>query len=193
MDEKKKYMDVAIFMGSPSDLPTVQPAWKFLTDLGADAWMHILSVHRTPKELRETLLLIEASVYVACAGGSAHLAGYVSALKPRRPVIALPRSSGLLGPGLDALLSMVQMPNGVPSACIGVDCGLNAGILAAQILAARDDARGAPAFGDLLEADRAERAASVSKANREILEQQELWRRNSWGTSQLDPGLTGGG
>ena len=127
---------VAVLMGSDSDLEVVQAALDVLKEFGVPHEIRVLSAHRTPKELRAYLEKCPAQVYVAAAGGAAHLAGVIAA-ETVRPVIALPVQGKSLN-GLDSLLSMVQMPPGVPVACVGVGAARNAGLLAVQILALSD-------------------------------------------------------
>lgn len=129
-------MKVAILMGSDSDLETVQGAIDVLQQFGVAHEARVLSAHRTPRQLRAYLEKCAAQVYIAAAGGAAHLAGVIAA-EVTRPVIALPVEGKSLD-GLDSLLSMVQMPPGVPVACVGIGAGRNAGLLAVQILALSD-------------------------------------------------------
>jgi 5-(carboxyamino)imidazole ribonucleotide mutase len=131
-------MKVAILMGSDSDLEVVQGALDVLAQFGVAHEARVLSAHRTPGPLRAYLERCPAQVYICAAGGAAHLAGVVAA-ETTRPVIALPVQGKSLD-GLDSLLSMVQMPPGVPVACVGVGAGKNAGLLAVQILAVADPA-----------------------------------------------------
>ena len=130
---------VAILMGSESDLPQVKPAMETLAQLGVAHEVHIVSAHRTPD--RAVALARDARrrrlrVIIAAAGGAAHLAGVVAA-HTTLPVIGLPIASGSLG-GLDALLSTVQMPGGVPVATVAINGARNAALLAARILAIED-------------------------------------------------------
>ncbi len=134
---------VAIVMGSKSDAPVMQKAAEELERLGVEHEVRVLSAHRTPDALREWARGLEARgvrVVIAGAGGAAHLAGSVAALTSL-PVIGVPLPSSSLA-GLDALLSTVQMPRGVPVAtvAIGEAGAANAGILAAQMLAISDEA-----------------------------------------------------
>ncbi len=129
-------MKVALLMGSDSDLEAVQGAIDVLREFGIPHEVRVLSAHRTPKELRAFIEGCPAQVFIAAAGGAAHLAGVVAA-ETTRPVIALPVQGKSLN-GLDSLLSMVQMPPGVPVACVGVGAGRNAGLLAVEILALSD-------------------------------------------------------
>ena len=130
---------VGIIMGSDSDLPVMQAAADILAQLGVASELTIVSAHRTPERLYEYATSAEQrglSVIVAGAGGAAHLPGMVAALTPL-PVIGVPVSATCLQ-GHDALLSIVQMPAGVPVATVAIDNAANAGILAAQILATAD-------------------------------------------------------
>lgn len=127
---------VSVLMGSDSDLDTVQGALDILKQFGVSHEARVLSAHRTPAALRAYLEQCGAKVFIAAAGGAAHLAGVVAA-ESTRPVIALPVQGKSLN-GLDSLLSMVQMPPGIPVACVGVGAGRNAGLLAVSILAVAD-------------------------------------------------------
>jgi len=132
---------VIILIGSDSDLPKVKPAAEALTELGIPYEMHVASAHRTPE--RVAALASGArergvKVIIAAAGGAAHLAGVVAA-HTTLPVIGLPISSSALN-GLDALLSTVQMPSGVPVATVAIDGARNAALLAAEIIAVSDAA-----------------------------------------------------
>lgn len=138
---------VGIVMGSVSDRPTMEHAASVLKELGVEAEMKVLSAHRTPDALREWVVGLEArgiKVVIAGAGAAAHLAGAVAG-HTTLPVIGVP----LAGPtsiagGLDALLSTVQMPRGIPVAtvAVGEPGAANAGLLAAQILATGDEELG---------------------------------------------------
>jgi 5-(carboxyamino)imidazole ribonucleotide mutase len=126
---------VSIITGSPNDLPTVDKARTALEDLGIGSEVRVLSAHRTPDLLLDYLKEAESSgieLYIACAGLANHLAGTVAA-HTLKPVIGVPLNAGGLG-GLDALLSTVQMPPGVPVATVTVDGTKNAAFLAARIL-----------------------------------------------------------
>jgi len=122
---------VSIVVGSKSDLEIAQRAELTLKEFGIAFETKILSCHRNYKELEEYVASSEADVYIAIAGLSAHLPGYIAA-RTKKPVIGVPVSKALSG--LDALLSIVQMPKGVPVACVGVDNGENAAHLAQRIL-----------------------------------------------------------
>jgi len=133
---------VAIMMGSRSDLPTMEEGVKILKEFGVGYEVRILSAHRTPKETAEYAEGLKArgvQVVICGAGGAAALAGVVAAHTPL-PVLGVPMESGLLG--IDSLLSTVQMPPGVPVACVGIGKAgaKNAGILALRILATTDEA-----------------------------------------------------
>ena len=130
---------VGIIMGSDSDLPVMQEAAEMLRELGIAFEMTIVSAHRTPARLYEYAQTARdrgLRVVIAGAGGAAHLPGMVAAISPL-PVIGVPVKSSALS-GEDSLLSIVQMPPGVPVATVAINGAKNAGILAAQILGATD-------------------------------------------------------
>jgi 5-(carboxyamino)imidazole ribonucleotide mutase len=132
---------VGIIMGSDSDLPVMQAAADALTELGVPFEMTIVSAHRTPKRLYDyagSAVARGLKVIIAGAGGAAHLPGMAAAITPL-PVIGVPVKSRALS-GEDSLLSIVQMPPGVPVATVAIDGARNAGLLAAQILAVADEA-----------------------------------------------------
>ena len=131
-------IEVAILMGSKSDLPVVSQAKAVLDEYGVSSDMQVLSAHRTPDALRAYLARAEArgvQVFIACAGMAAHLAGVIAS-STVCPVLGVPLVSGSLQ-GLDALLSTVQMPSGMPvgTLALGEAGAKNAAILAVQILA----------------------------------------------------------
>jgi 5-(carboxyamino)imidazole ribonucleotide mutase len=131
---------VGIVMGSDSDWPVMEPAARALEEFGVGYEAHVVSAHRTPRrmlEYAESAAGRGLRVIVAGAGGAAHLPGMVAAATPL-PVIGVPRPLDRLD-GLDSLLSIVQMPAGVPVATVGIGGGRNAGLLAVRILAAGDD------------------------------------------------------
>ena len=130
-------VSVAIVAGSKSDQSITDEAAKVLTELGVPNEVKFLSAHRNPDGLREYVSKSEARVFIAVAGLAAHLPGVVASMG-LRPVIGVPVAVKLNG--LDSLLSIVQMPPGVPVACVGIDNARNAGILAAEILALSDAA-----------------------------------------------------
>ena len=130
---------VGVIMGSDSDLPVMQAAADVLAALGIEFEMTIVSAHRTPKRLydyAETAVSRGLKVIIAGAGGAAHLPGMAAAITPL-PVIGVPVKSSMLS-GKDSLLSIVQMPGGVPVATVAINGALNAGLLAAQILGTSD-------------------------------------------------------
>ncbi|MSP25919.1 MAG: 5-(carboxyamino)imidazole ribonucleotide mutase [Myxococcales bacterium] len=132
---------VLIVMGSDSDVPNIEGAWKVLEELGVAFDVRVASAHRTPDVVHEMATgAREAgySVVIAAAGIAAHLAGVFASLTTL-PVVAVPMPTGTLG-GLDALLSGVQMPPGVPIASMGIGGAKNAGLFAAAILAVSDSA-----------------------------------------------------
>ena len=132
---------VSIVMGSDSDLSVMQEAADFLDDLNIDYEIDIVSAHRTPDKLikySQEAHLRGIQVIIAGAGGAAHLPGMVAATSPL-PVIGVPILSRNSIQGIDSLLSIVQMPAGVPVATVAVNGAKNAGILAAQILGSSDN------------------------------------------------------
>ena len=131
--------DVAIIMGSDSDLLIMQPAADILAELGVASDVDIVSAHRTPEKMftfARDAIDNGYKVIIAGAGGAAHLPGMVAALTVL-PVIGIPVSATKLA-GQDSLLSIVQMPKGIPVATVAIDNSANAGLLAAQILGAFD-------------------------------------------------------
>jgi len=131
---------VAVVMGSDSDLPVVSGAIKQLKELGIPVVGRVISAHRTPAEAEEFARTARENgfgVIIAAAGKAAHLAGVLAAYTTL-PVIGIPIKTSDLG-GLDSLLSMVQMPKGIPVATVAIDGAQNAGLLAAQILAVSDE------------------------------------------------------
>ncbi len=148
---------VGIIMGSDSDLPVVKKAADQLRALDIPFEVHVYSAHRTPESARTFALSARESgfgVLIAAAGMAAHLAGALAAATTL-PVIGIPCAGPLLD-GLDALLSTVQMPSGVPVAAVAVGGGVNAALLAAQILAVSD-----PALAARLDAKRESDARAV--------------------------------
>ena len=148
---------VGIVMGSDSDLPVIQKAVDQLRALQIPFEVHVYSAHRTPVEARDFSLSAREKgfgVIIAAAGMAAHLAGAIAA-NTTLPVIGIPCKGPALD-GMDALLSTVQMPSGIPVATVGVNNGANAALLAAQILAVEDAALAAR-----LAAKRAADAAKV--------------------------------
>ena len=134
MSCEEKSPVVGIIMGSESDMPAMEPCMKQLDEFGVPYEVKVASAHRKPAEVHEWGI----RVIVAAAGKAAHLGGVVAAYTPN-PVITVPMKTSDLG-GLDSLLSMVQMPSGVPVACVAINGAKNAAILAVQILGTGCDA-----------------------------------------------------
>ena len=131
---------VGIVMGSDSDLPILRKAMDTLSDLGIPYECHIYSAHRTPEEAGAFARNARANgigVIIAAAGMAAHLAGAMAA-NTTLPVIGIPMKSTTFSNGIDALLSTVQMPSGIPVATVAVDGAVNAALLSIQILAVTD-------------------------------------------------------
>ena len=159
---------VGIIMGSDSDLPILRKSMDTLKELGIPFQCHIFSAHRTPVEARDFAVSARAEGYgvlIAAAGMAAHLAGAIAA-NTTLPVIGIP-CKGCALDGLDALLSTVQMPSGIPVATVALNGGVNAALLAAQILAVSDEGLAAK-----LDARRAEDAKKVLSKDAAL--QQEL-------------------
>lgn len=154
---------VGIIMGSDSDLPILRKAMDTLESLGVPYECHIYSAHRTPEEARQFALNARANGFgaiIAAAGMAAHLAGAIAA-NTTLPVIGIPCKSTCLD-GIDALLSTVMMPSGIPVATVAINGGVNAALLCAQILAVSDaelaarlDAKRAADSAKVLEKDAA--------------------------------------
>ncbi|MGN1061352.1 MAG: 5-(carboxyamino)imidazole ribonucleotide mutase [Candidatus Coproplasma sp.] len=126
---------VALVMGSKSDLSVVKPAVTVLKSFGVEVEVRVISAHRTPDEAHAFAKCAKENgieVIICAAGKAAHLGGVIAAYTTL-PVIGLPVKTDMMG-GLDSLLSIVQMPSGIPVATVGVNGGENAGVLAAQIL-----------------------------------------------------------
>ena len=150
---------VGIVMGSDSDLPILRKAMDTLTALDIPFECHVYSAHRTPEEARDFALNARKNgigVMIAAAGMAAHLAGAIAA-GTTIPVIGIPCKGGMMD-GLDALLATVQMPSGIPVATVAVNGGVNAALLAAQILSVSD-----PEVARKLDAKRVSDAATVLK------------------------------
>ena len=157
---------VGIVMGSDSDLPIIEKAVDMLKTLEIPYEVHVYSAHRTPAEAKEFAATAREKgfgVMIAAAGMAAHLAGAVAA-NTTIPVIGIPCKGPVLD-GLDALLSTVQMPTGIPVATVAVNGGANAALLAAQILAVEDSALAAK-----LDAKRASDAAKVLEKDKAVAE-----------------------
>lgn len=157
---------VGILMGSDSDLPVVEKAIDVLRDYNVPFEVHVYSAHRTPAEAATFAKEARANgfgVLICAAGMAAHLAGAVAA-GTTLPVIGLPCSSKVLD-GMDALLSTVMMPPGIPVATVGINTAKNAGLLAVEMLAINDQA-----LADKLQAERDANHDKIMKKNREIEE-----------------------
>ena len=131
---------VGIIMGSESDMPTMEACMKQLEDFGVPYEVKVASAHRKPAEVHDWATSAAdrgLQVIIAAAGKAAHLGGVVAAFTPL-PVITVPMKTSDLG-GLDSLLSMVQMPSGVPVACVAINGAKNAAILSVQIMGATDE------------------------------------------------------
>jgi phosphoribosylaminoimidazole carboxylase PurE protein len=164
MSKSEPAADVAIMMGSKSDLDTMKPAADVLRKLGLRVEVRVLSAHRTPEQAAAFVREASAGgtkVFICGAGGAAHLAGAVAA-HTLRPVIGVPVASSSLQ-GFDSLLSTVMMPPGMPVATVAVGGAENAGLLAAQIIAVGD-----PALASRVEAEREGRRAKVLEADAEV-------------------------
>jgi len=158
---------VAVMMGSDSDLPVVEKALDALKEFEIPFEVHVYSAHRTPEQVKDFTQSAEANgfgVIIAAAGMAAHLAGAIAA-NTVLPVIGIPVSAKKLD-GLDALLSTVQMPSGIPVATVAVDGAKNAAILAAQIIALGDSELSAK-----LKADREKAKQIVIEKNLKIEQQ----------------------
>lgn len=132
---------VSIVMGSDSDLPIMQKAADFLTEMGVAYELDVVSAHRTPEKMMSFAKDAHSrgiKVIIAGAGGAAHLPGMIAAISPL-PVIGVPVKSSNSIDGWDSILSILQMPNSVPVATVALNGAKNAGILAFQILASADD------------------------------------------------------
>ena len=155
---------VGIVMGSTSDLPVVQKAIDVLQSYGVGVEVRVLSAHRCPEEARDFAASARESgfsVLIAAAGMAAHLAGALAA-NTTLPVIGIPCKSANLD-GMDALLSTVMMPSGIPVATVAIDGAKNAALLAIQILAVSD-----AGLAEKLEADRRAQREAVLKADAEL-------------------------
>ena len=155
---------VGIIMGSHSDLDAMQPAAEVLEEFGVAYELEIVSAHRTPLKMVEYAQSARSrgiQVIIAGAGGAAHLPGMTASLTPL-PVIGVPVQSKALS-GLDSLLSIVQMPGGIPVATMAIGGGKNAGLMAVRILASTDQA-----LADKMEAFLATQAEAVNQKNEEV-------------------------
>jgi len=152
-------MSVTIILGSKNDLQIAKGAADVLRELGISYSVHVASAHRTPRRVQELVEGSDADVFIAVAGLSAALPGAVAA-HTVKPVIGVPVSGKV---NLDSILSIVQMPPGVPVAAVGLDMGANAGLLAAEIVALKD-----PALDTKLKARRKEMHDRVLADSKEV-------------------------
>ena len=158
---------VGIVMGSDSDLPIIKKATDTLKELEIPFEVHIYSAHRTPEEARDFALNARANGFgaiIAAAGMAAHLAGAIAA-NTTLPVIGIPCKSSVLD-GMDALLSTVMMPPGIPVATVAINGGANAALLAAQMIAIEDKE-----LADKLDAKRKSAAEVVLEKDKNVLSQ----------------------
>lgn len=158
---------VAIIMGSDSDLPVVEKAIETLKKYEVPYEVHVYSAHRTPVEAREFALNARKNgfgVIIAAAGKAAHLAGAIAA-NTTIPVIGIPIKSSTLD-GLDALLSTVQMPSGIPVATVAIDGAANSALLAVEILSVDDNE-----LAEKLENERKKSAETVLEKDKKISQQ----------------------
>ena len=158
---------IGIVMGSDSDLPIVQKAVDTLKSFGVPFEVHVFSAHRTPVEAKEFSASARANGFgaiIAAAGMAAHLAGAIAA-NTTLPVVGIPINSGKLS-GIDALLSTVQMPSGIPVATVAIDGAVNAALLCVQVLAIEDEE-----LAKKLDQKRIDDAKKVLEKNRAIEEQ----------------------
>ncbi|MBO7292071.1 MAG: 5-(carboxyamino)imidazole ribonucleotide mutase [Bacteroidaceae bacterium] len=164
---------VSIIMGSTSDMPVMEKAAQLLNDFQIPFEINALSAHRTPAQVEEFARNAQQrgiKVIIAAAGMAAHLPGVIAAMTPL-PVIGVPIKSTL--EGMDALLAIVQMPPGIPVATVGINAGLNAAILATQILALSDE-RIAAKVSEYKE----NLAGKITKANEELAQIKYEYKTN---------------
>lgn len=157
---------VAVIMGSDSDLPVAEKAISMLSSYGVPVEVHVFSAHRTPEEARAFSVSARENGFgaiIALAGMAAHLAGAIAA-NTTLPVVGVPVKSANLG-GIDALLSTVQMPSGIPVATVAIDGAANAALLCIEMLAITDDA-----LAEKLMAARTEGAEKVLAKNKAVEE-----------------------
>jgi 5-(carboxyamino)imidazole ribonucleotide mutase len=159
---------VTIILGSKSDLPVADKVTKVLDDFEIEYDIHIASAHRTPEVVKIIIEESNSEVFIAIAGLSAALPGVIAA-NTLKPVIGVPVSGKL---NLDSIMSMVQMPSGVPVATVGLDNGTNAGILAAQILAIPD-----PDIAVKLYKQRTTAREKIIRDNHELLKRKRITKK----------------
>lgn len=161
-------LKAAVILGSDSDLPAMEPCFRALKRFGIPYEARVISAHRTPAQAEAFASAAAGNgfgVIIAAAGKAAHLAGVLAAYTTL-PVIGVPMKTSMMG-GLDSLLSMVQMPSGIPVACVAVDGGGNAAILAAQILSLQD-----PELVQKLKEHKADMERSVVEKDKKLQEDQ---------------------
>jgi 5-(carboxyamino)imidazole ribonucleotide mutase len=166
---------VSIIMGSTSDLPVMEQAAKLLDEFEIPFEINALSAHRTPDEAAEfskNAATRGIRVIIAGAGGAAHLPGVIAALTPL-PVIGVPIKASISLDGWDSILSILQMPPGIPVATVGLDGARNAGILAVQILATGD-----PAIMEKMKRFKGELASKIVKANEDLKQVKYKFKTN---------------
>lgn len=164
---------VSVIMGSTSDLPVMEKACKYLDEMCIPFEVNALSAHRTPAQVEAFAREAKGrgiKVVIAAAGMAAHLGGVIAALTTL-PVIGVPIRSSF--DGMDSLLSIVQMPPGIPVATVGVNGALNAAVLASQILALTD-----PAIADRVKAYKASLGDKIVKANQELAKLEYKYKTN---------------
>jgi 5-(carboxyamino)imidazole ribonucleotide mutase len=166
---------VSIIMGSTSDLPVMEQAAKLLEEFEIPFEINALSAHRTPDQAMDfgkNAAERGIRVIIAGAGGAAHLPGVIAALTPL-PVIGVPIKASISIDGWDSILSILQMPPGIPVATVGLDGARHAGILAAQILGTGD-----PAIMTRMRSFKANLASKIVKANEELKEVKFKYKTN---------------
>lgn len=164
---------VSIIMGSTSDMPIMEKAAQLLNEFKIPFEINALSAHRTPAQVEEFACNAHkrgVKVIIAAAGMAAHLPGVIAAMTPL-PVIGVPIKSTL--EGVDALLAIVQMPPGIPVATVGINAGLNAAILATQILALSDQR-----IAELVAQYKENLAGKITKANEELAQIKYEYKTN---------------
>ena len=164
---------VSIIMGSTSDLPVMEEAAKILNNLEIPFEMNALSAHRTPDEVEKFAKSAEANgikVIIAAAGMAAHLPGVIAAQTPV-PVIGVPIKASL--EGWDSILSILQMPPGIPVATVGINAAKNAGLLAAQILSVGD-----PELRSRFKINKNELKQKIVEANKELAKVEYKYKTN---------------
>ena len=164
---------VSIIMGSTSDLPVMEEAAKILNNLEIPFEMNALSAHRTPDEVEKFAKSAEANgikVIIAAAGMAAHLPGVIAAITPV-PVLGVPIKASL--DGWDSILSILQMPPGIPVATVGVNAAKNAGLLAAQILSVGD-----PELRNRFKINKNELKQKIVNANKELAKVEYKYKTN---------------